>query len=209
MKPASAFAVLLFSLFTVQSASAAVIGVRGVGSGSPPASDGAAYELTACDYTELASYYCAVYENHLNDEIYALDLAFWDAEGNPVPAVIWIGEFYLLDFGVAEASDFQLIRHFLDFQDEYLVRLCTDMSDAGVEACNGDFGEDSPIPAGSSFAVFADFPGFVSIQGVNEGENLNAATRGEPIDVPEPATLLLLGLGLATAAGRRLRHRRG
>jgi hypothetical protein len=210
MRRASVLAALIVSVFAVQSASAAVIGVRGVDSGSEDATDGGAFELTACNVTAddveiLTEFFCVVYFNDTDADLYAVDLAFWDVNGDPILA---IGGEFIFNFEVdKDESDFQLIRFFPN--DPYLVRLCTDEVAAGILACGGDFGSDPVILAGTWFVVFADFQGFVSIQGWNEGENENRAARGEPLQIPEPATLLLLGLGLATAAGRRLRHRRG
>jgi hypothetical protein len=208
MRRASVLAALIVSVFAVQSASAAVIGVRGGDSGSPPATDGSAFALSPCDLTgeDSTQYFCKIFENTLEEDIYALDLAFWDADGQPIQALVFDGEFFFFEnFEKAPESDFQLISFFP--QDPYLVRLCTDEVGAGTEACAGDFGDDPVIPAGF-FRVFADFKGFVSIQGVNEIDNLNPAPRGQQIPVPEPGTLLLLGLGIATAAGRRFRNRR-
>jgi hypothetical protein len=207
MRRASVFTALILSVFAVQSASAAVIGVRGGDPGSEDATNGGAFALSACDLTgeDTLQYYCAEYFNNTGQDLYALDLAYWDENGNPILASGFDGDFFFTNFEKADESDFQLIRFFPN--DPYLVRLCTDEVDAGVEACEGDFGGDPLIPAGYYFVVFADFQGFASIQGWNEGVNQNLAPRGQQIPVPEPATLLLLGLGVATVAGRRLRSR--
>jgi hypothetical protein len=47
--------------------------------------------------------------------------------------------------------------------------------------------------------------GFVSVQGANLGTNSNAPDPSAPI--PEPGTLLLMGTGIATLAGRQFRRK--
>jgi hypothetical protein len=174
-----------------------LIGVLGSGGGSPPATDGSAFQLLACAPGILASFFCAEYENTFEGSITSLDLSFWDDPGNPIPTSV-NGD---PNFAVGAVSDFQLLLTV----DQFTTRLCT--TEAFV-ACNfvevvGDFGfpvslklaGDPPIPPGA-FQVFSDTPGFVSIRAVNLDPNSNLPDNSTALAVPEPGTVALLTIGL-------------
>jgi hypothetical protein len=202
MRRASVFAALILSVFAVQSASAAVIGVRGGDAGSPPMTNPSFFPLLQDDcttalYSEtdpLAGYYCVTYSTGFVDGdglVYALDLQFKDPDGN----LVLVSTFT----DIAEESHFQL-RFDLD---QFTIRLCAD-SLLGQAACDPYFEypeitlfNESGINQ-THFRVFTDLEDHsVSIRAINTISN-----------VPEPGMLLLLGLGVTAVAGRRLRIRR-
>jgi hypothetical protein len=208
MRRASVLAALIVSVFAVQSASAAVIGVRGGDSGSEPMTDPSFFPLLKDDCSSdpdgdpltEAGYYCVTYETGFVGEdgfVYALDLQFKDENGNLIPVETFTD--------IAAESDFTLR---LDI-DDFTIRLCSAQSFEGAVACgaivieSSNFFQILNVITQTHFRVFTDLEdenglqNFVSIQAINTVPN-----------VPEPATLLLMGFGIATAAGRRLRNRR-
>lgn len=189
MRRASVFTALILSVFAVQSASAAVIGVRGGDPGSPPATDGSWFEMTECSVLQQLppGYHCFVYENPFWEEegsIFALDFQFRDGSGEPILAE---------DLNVSGFSDFMGIL----ILNDITIRLCADSTEAGQTACDTDAG-GGPAIFDQFFTVFSDDARSVRILAVNTVPN----------QIPEPGMLLLMGLGVATVAGRRLRNRR-
>jgi hypothetical protein len=196
----SAFAILVTALLipTVAKADAIslvdpIIGVRGDDSGSPPVTDGSIQALDTCSGV-LTGFFCADYFNNLEVNLFAIDLSFWDTGGLPIPTDG--GE----NYSPSSLSDFQNIASVGDFT----IRLC-DTSEAGAIACGTIDVIDSPITPGEHFQVYSSQPGFVSVQGVNGVPNSNAPDPSAPI--PEPGTLLLMGTGIATLAGRQFRRK--
>jgi hypothetical protein len=175
-----------------------IIGVRGDEGFSLPVTDGSIQALDTC--SGLTGFFCADYVNTLGVDLFAIDLSFWDTAGLPIPTDG--GENYSPD----PLSDLQNILSVGDFT----IRLC-DTSPAGEAACT--FSPeiavffvviDSSITPGEHFQVYSNVDGFVSVQGANLGNN-NGPDPSKPI--PEPGTLLLMGTGIATLAGRQFRRK--
>jgi hypothetical protein len=180
------------------------VGVRGGESGSPPVTDGSAFELNACT-VGISSYFCAPYETDF--ELFALDMSFWDVNGLPIPSRVPGEEGPVSNYFPAPESDFQLLRvtNGDDELDEFTVRLCAAESPAGQSACGFfEIDSDPVIPAGSLF-VFSDQDGFVSIRAVNTVSNQNLPDNSAPLSVPEPSSLVLLASGLVAAYAFRSR----
>jgi hypothetical protein len=214
MRRASVLAALIVSVFAVQSASAAVIGVRGGDSGSEPMTDPSFFPLLQDDCTSapqpeqdpLAGYYCVTYETGFVGQdgfVFALDLQFKDENGNLIPVEMFFGG--LFENGIAPESDFTLR---LDI-DEHTIRLCSDQSLAGQAACGQVIIESTDVVQILNVITQTHFRVFTDLQDENELQNFVSIQAINTVpNVPEPATLLLMGLGVAAAAGRRFRSRR-
>jgi len=179
-----------------------IIGVRGDDEGSPPVTDGSAFQLAPC-VVGAGSYFCAPYRN-IDVPLFAIDLSFWDENGLPIPTTMSteLLEGLLPNYFVAPESDFQLIR----IIDQFTIRLCAAESKSGQEACGIFFeAEDPVIGPGNTLRAFSNTDGFVSVRAVNGVPNEDLPDNSAPI-IPEPATLVLLGTGLAGVVGRRLRR---
>jgi hypothetical protein len=181
-----------------------VIGVRGERAGSPNVTDGSIFALSMCTEEELEGFFCAPYTNNV-ESLTSLDLSFWDVNGLPIPNTVEDNSNYFLPEG--DTSDFQGL---LNLGDGFTVRLCFDDDDPACQENDflsllSDSSENGGLPFSSLF-VFSDQPGFVSIRAVNTTPNENLPPNDQPI--PEPATLLLLGMGAAAVAGRRRTGRR-
>lgn len=182
-----------------------IIGVRGDRAGSPDVTDSSVYPLSPCEGLVLGGYFCAPYTNNVGT-ITSMDLSFWDVNGLPIPNVIFSTESESQpNYFVAPESDLDGL---LNGNDLFTVRLCDTSTTAGAAACG--FIVDGPSLFLStlfftfeSLQVFSNVDGFVSVRAVNTIPNLNLPPNSLPIDVPEPATIALLGLGAAFVAARR------
>lgn len=193
-----------------------IIGIRGAKGGSPEITDSSPQGFVACGelgFEDLSGYICSAYNLGFEfvDGLYAVDLSF-EKLGQDIP----VSEIFL-----DELSDFSQ----MEVVDENTVRLFGGSGTNGALACDNEGtncvgGANGGIEILSTVSLFSFLaPGDDAIVFLREPCKYETCGAPNPLDytvsatnpqntpVPEPGTLLLMGVGLAGVAGRRFRQR--
>lgn len=198
-----------------------IIGVRGAKAGSQQITDSTFQQLGDCSFfDDMSDYICAAFNlpESFADGLYAVDLTF-QKDGQFIPTTVEGEQNLTIDDPNAGFTQFQNV-------DEFTIRLfggaapdgalaCGPAIEGPPEPCIGRPEDDGGIEI-SAFSLMA-----LSLEAYSPGDDAIvflkdpfagstysvSVTNPQNTPVPEPGTLLLMGIGIAGLAGRRFRLR--
>jgi hypothetical protein len=200
-----------------------IIGVRGARGGSPQITDPTFQQLGDCSafFDDMSGYICAAFNlpESFADGLYAVDLTFMQ-DGQLIPTTYEGEQILNIDDPHAGFTQFQNV-------DAFTIRLfggaapdgalaCGPTVEGPPEPCVGRPEDDGGIEILSAFSLMA-----FSMEPLSPGDDAVvflkdpfagssytvSVTNPQNTPVPEPGTLLLMGIGVAGLFGRRFRPR--